>query len=301
LQKTAAWISLGVIILFAVGWFAHRSPEINPPSDNFPKAESPSNDAIVDDWNRASAEPDDAKTDFNSDIAAANETLSRLHAAAEQGDVKAQFDLGAMHHHGKGTPKDYAEAVRWYHAAAEQGHTKAQFNLGVLHDNGEGTPVNHSEAVRWYRAAAEQNNANAQFNLGVMHDTGMGTPKNDVEAVRWYRAAAEQGNAKAQFNLGVMSAKGTGTQRNSAKAARWLRAAAVQGHSKAQLYLGIIYDGKRTRQSDIDAYLWISLAKAGGEQEAAKALDTLTQRMVEQQITEAQTRAEILRQSLPQG
>jgi hypothetical protein len=36
-----------------------------------------------------------------------------------------------MYDSGKGVPKDYEEAVKWFRRAAEQGHSKAQNNIGV--------------------------------------------------------------------------------------------------------------------------------------------------------------------------
>ena len=35
--------------------------------------------------------------------------------------------------------------------AAEQGDAKAQFNLGVRYANGEGVPKDASQAVTWFR------------------------------------------------------------------------------------------------------------------------------------------------------
>ncbi len=49
---------------------------------------------------------------------------------AEQGDARAQSNLGAMYLNGQGVEQDYAEAVKWYRLAAEQGHAGAQYNLG---------------------------------------------------------------------------------------------------------------------------------------------------------------------------
>jgi len=109
--------------------------------------------------------------------------------------------------------------VKWYRLAAEQGDARAQFNLGVMYAFGEGVPENDAEAVKWYRLAAEQGNAGAQSRLGLMYDDGEGVPENDAEAVKWYRLAAEQGNASAQFNLGVMYATGEGVLRSGAAAA----------------------------------------------------------------------------------
>jgi TPR repeat protein len=44
---------------------------------------------------------------------------------ARQGDAAARFYLGLMYDNGRGVPKDYAEAVRWYSKAAEQGETRS--------------------------------------------------------------------------------------------------------------------------------------------------------------------------------
>ena len=39
---------------------------------------------------------------------------------AEQGDTKAQFELGNRYYYGQGVPQDYVEAARLYHEAADQ-------------------------------------------------------------------------------------------------------------------------------------------------------------------------------------
>ena len=41
---------------------------------------------------------------------------------AEAGDSTAQYNLGQMYRTGRGVPKDFAEAVKWYRLAAEQGN-----------------------------------------------------------------------------------------------------------------------------------------------------------------------------------
>ena len=38
-------------------------------------------------------------------------------------------------------------------AAAEQGDVEAQFNLGYMYSSGEGVPQNDTEAMRWFRMA----------------------------------------------------------------------------------------------------------------------------------------------------
>ena len=39
-----------------------------------------------------------------------------------------------------GVPQDYTEAVRWCRRAAEQGDARAQYNLGNMYYNGMGVP-----------------------------------------------------------------------------------------------------------------------------------------------------------------
>ena len=54
-----------------------------------------------------------------------------------------------------GVPQDYNQAVTWVRRAADQGHVRAQFNLGASYDTGAGVEKNASEALRWFRRAAD--------------------------------------------------------------------------------------------------------------------------------------------------
>ena len=46
----------------------------------------------------------------------------------------------------QGVPQNYAEAVKWYRLAADQGDARAQFNLGFMYGTGQGVPQNYAEA-----------------------------------------------------------------------------------------------------------------------------------------------------------
>ena len=105
---------------------------------------------------------------------------------AEQGDAKAQYNLGIMYGYGRGVPRDYTEAIKWYRKAAEQGYVLAQYNLGIMYGYGRGVPQNNKEAVKWYRKAAEQGLAIAQYNLGLGYDKGKGVPQDYVLAYKWF-------------------------------------------------------------------------------------------------------------------
>ena len=63
---------------------------------------------------------------------------------------------------------------------AEQGNAKAQFNLGVMYEVGQGVKQDDFEAVKWYRQAAEQGEANAQAILGFSYLLGKGIQVNKI-------------------------------------------------------------------------------------------------------------------------
>ena len=71
--------------------------------------------------------------------------------------------------------KDYTVAARLFRPIAEQGNAKAQYNLGLIYDKGQGLPQDYQEALKWYRTAAEQGQVQAQNNLGAMYNDGQGS------------------------------------------------------------------------------------------------------------------------------
>ncbi len=93
---------------------------------------------------------------------------------------------------------DYATALKEWRPLAEQGEARAQTNLGVMYRLGEGVPQDNTEAVRWYRRAAEQGHTKAQFKLGAMYFMGRGVPQDDVQAHMWLNLSAAPGNELAR-------------------------------------------------------------------------------------------------------
>jgi len=59
-----------------------------------------------------------------------------------------------MYGNGQGLPQDYAEAAKWFRKAAEQGDARAQFNLGGMYGQGQGVPQDYVEAHMWLNLAA---------------------------------------------------------------------------------------------------------------------------------------------------
>jgi len=79
---------------------------------------------------------------------------------------------------------DYATALRLWRPLAEQGDARAQNNLGSMYLKGLGVPQDNAEAAKWFRKAAEQGLAEAQNSLGSSYAEGWGVPQDYAEAVK---------------------------------------------------------------------------------------------------------------------
>lgn len=122
------------------------------------------------------------------------QTLTRL---AEQGDAKAEFQLGNSYKYGKGVPANEAEAARWFRKAADQGDALAQCSLGVAYILGKGVEASDEAAVMWFRKSAGQGDILAQNNLGNAYYFGRGVKKDVPMAYGWFLLAAGKGNTQA--------------------------------------------------------------------------------------------------------
>jgi uncharacterized protein len=52
------------------------------------------------------------------------------------------------------SPSDNAAAANWYRKAAEQGDARAQNNLGIMYNKGDGVPQDRVTAYMWLNLAA---------------------------------------------------------------------------------------------------------------------------------------------------
>ena len=123
---------------------------------------------------------------------------------AEQGNAKAQFNLGLMYQSGKGVKQNDKTAFRLLKLAGKQELVHAQFIVGVMYQLGIGAPISDELAATWYERAAIKGDAKAQYNLGVMYELGVGVPQNHERSLLLYGLSAQQGSADAQYNLGIM-------------------------------------------------------------------------------------------------
>lgn len=187
-------------------------------------------------------------------------------AAAEDEDSGSQAALGWMYLHGKGLPKNPAEATRVIKLSAGHGNIAASAMLGGMYLSGSGGEKNPELARTWIAKAAERGHKGAQVMLGNLYigerpdngarvalakatagsaagssgDTGaiLAEPRTvshaaaapDPEAaVKWYKKAARNGSAAGQAALGEAYRLGLGVERNEVSAYMWYTLAADQG------------------------------------------------------------------------
>jgi len=192
---------------------------------------------------------------------------------AEQGDSKAELDLGKMCFFGTGIQQDYAEAFRWVRKAADRGFAPADSALGSWYYHGLGVTQDYNEAFRWYSAAAGKGDAAGEYGLGYMYRHGLGTKQDDQSGIGWIRKSAEQGYARAECELAYLYRKGYGLPQDYAQAAVLYRRAADQGDAEAESGIGFMeFYGYGVAENRRDATLWFHKAAEQGDQYARSAL-----------------------------
>jgi localization factor PodJL len=169
-----------------------------------------------------------------------------LRNAAESGDARAQFEIGAILTEGHVVEQDLAQAASWYERSAAQGFAPAQYRLGNLYEGGRGVERDMEMARLWYQRAAEAGNRMSMHNLASLYASGELETQDFEAAAHWFEEAGARGLTDSQFNLGMLHARGLGVE-----------------------------------QSFEDSYFWFSLASQSGDEDAttaredvARSLDT---------------------------
>ncbi len=130
---------------------------------------------------------------------------------------------------GQGVESDSKVALEWFLRAADQGQVQAKANAGALLLMGEATAEGKQRGLDLLSEAAEAGDVNSLFNLGVIYQQGEHTSKDEAKAVECYRKASEMGHYPSQSRLGYMYAHGQGLQKDRVQAYLWLTLAAQHG------------------------------------------------------------------------
>jgi len=188
------------------------------------------------------AENPDVTGSIPANVASAAETFElppeavgplALRQAAADGDVRAQFEIGAVYTEGKAVAQDYAEAAKWYERAAAQGFAPAQYRMGNLYETGQGVEKDLEMARLWYQRGAEAGNRMAMHNLAALYASGQLGNQEFESAAEWFDRAAARGMTDSQFNLGMLYARGLGVEQDFEQSYKWFALAARSGDKDA--------------------------------------------------------------------
>jgi TPR repeat protein len=112
--------------------------------------------------------------------------ISALIKRGENGDLDAQYLLGAMYAMGDLVIQDESQAVEWYTKAAEGGHAEAQFNLGTMIIQGEGIEKDLEKGIGWMEQAVANGYEYSAHVLAMIYRSGMyGIKPDPVKATYW--------------------------------------------------------------------------------------------------------------------
>ncbi|MCC5792327.1 MAG: sel1 repeat family protein [Legionellaceae bacterium] len=98
--------------------------------------------------------------------------VMRLYNQAILGNSDAQFEIGQLYHYGIGVAKDPEQARLYYQLAAEQNDVRAEYNLGILYMEGQIQPTDYEKGMAWLTDAAFRGNAYAQYALANIYQYG---------------------------------------------------------------------------------------------------------------------------------
>ena len=82
------------------------------------------------------------------------QTFEETLALTEQGDAKAQFNLGVFYLFGKNVSQSYQEALKYFKLSSDQGYPKALHALGVCYEYGTGIKKSAETAYHYYQLGA---------------------------------------------------------------------------------------------------------------------------------------------------
>lgn len=165
----------------------------------------------------------------------------RLVNAASRGDVKAQFALWYLYHHGQGVAVDDDTATKYLKMAADNGLAPALHQLGICYLDGVGISIDNEQAVKCFEQSASKGNMDAQTYLAWCYLNGVGVTKNRPKAMQLYKIAADKGNAIAQCAMGIAYEKGEDLPHNEEASIKYLQLASNQGDGQAQYELACVH------------------------------------------------------------
>ncbi|WP_444985499.1 tetratricopeptide repeat protein [Halomonas mongoliensis] len=215
-------------------------------------------------------------------------------AKAEEGDVRAQYLVGAAYLYGLEAQEvdvDHAKGLHWLKAAARQGAAEAFDELAIAYRDGIGVKKDASKYEAYLAESAERGMSSARLeimNLYRYGDPELGVEKNEEKYLRWVINNAEAGYTSSMITLSLRYREGRGVEKDLDKAFEWITRAVVLdapfSHRDAAEHFK---NGWGAEQDLVRAYMLYDLASPGSSNDR----DEVAERMTEEEVAEAIARS----------
>lgn len=149
--------------------------------------------------------------------------------------------------------KYYELAKHYYHKSYACGELAALHNLGVMHLHGQGIPKDHIEAIECFKLCASYNLAESMAQLGYMHLHGIGTLPSESKAIFWFQRSVASGNGATYFSKFHIASIliNSGEPSETKRAVELLKECAENGHAPAIFNLALRAQVEAARQEAI--------------------------------------------------
>lgn len=172
-------------------------------------------------------------------------SLQVLRRQAQEGDVRAQVELGLYYYRNSGLPQAGAQARQWWTLAANQGDARAMAGLGYMLGTGTGGLRDVNAGRQWLQKAAAANLAKAPYLLSLVEKRTTG-PKALQQTKLLLEQAARDGDAMAMNDVGVERE----LDGRSSEAREYYGLAAARGNPEARLNLERINNYQRANDEE---------------------------------------------------
>ena len=172
-------------------------------------------------------------------------SLQALRRQAQEGDTRAQVELGLHFYRNAGLPQAGAQARQWWTMAAESGDARAMAGLGYMLGTGTGGVRDVPAGRQWLQRAAGAGLGRAHYLLALV-ERRMTGPKAMQQSRLLLEQAARDGDAMALNDLAVERE----LDGRSAEAKELYVQAVAQGSQTAQQNLNRIASYQRANEAE---------------------------------------------------
>jgi TPR repeat protein len=174
----------------------------------------------------------------------ADQPMSAVERAAENGEVTAQHYLGYCYMAGLRVVADLKTSVSWYEKALRQGYLPSGFNLGLIYEGTAPDFHDDAKALHYFQLTANQGYARSKVQLARMYRHGTGVLPDNGLAFKLLEEAADQGDGDAIYYLFQAYFEGDGVGTDYAKAVQWLRKGVAAADAGCQCELAYQYENR---------------------------------------------------------